>query len=180
LAKAGVIVSRETARIDERALEQKLIANPPAALALKLAQAKAEEVSCRFQDALVIGCDQILSCEGKIFHKVNNLVEARQRLHFLSAKTHYLHTAIALYKGKEFLWQHEECAALTMRSLTDRFIDTYLQQAGSGILSTAGVGHVEGLGIRLLEKMEGDYHAIIGLPLLPLLNFLTTKGVLDE
>jgi len=178
LAKAGLIVSRETSRVDERVLE-KIINQSPDELAMQLSKAKAEEVSYRFVDGLVIGCDQILSCEGKILHKVKDFKEARQRLRFLSGKIHYLHSCIAVYKGGGCLWEYGERASLTMHLLTDEFIDYYLQQAGDGILATAGLYQIEGIGIRLFEKIKGDYHAIIGLPLLPLLNFLRKKENID-
>jgi len=174
-----LVVSRETARINERFLEKDLGSLGADELALKLAQAKAKEVSYRFPDSFTIGCDQILSFEGMILHKVKNLNEARQRLRLLSGKKHYLHTAIAVYKSEICLWEWIEKAELTMRKLSDSYIDHYLKQADHSILKTAGLCQIEGIGIRLFEKIIGDYHAIIGLPLLPLLNFLTKEGILD-
>jgi|GEM_PF-79325 len=214
LEKAGVIVSRETARIDERSLEQFLKSGnrfsdkncgknkdleqsvelsktknvlekdfdfiSPRELALKLASAKAKEVSWRFSNDFIIGCDQILSFKGKIFHKVKNWDEARQRLQILSGKTHFLHTAVTVYQNENCLWQKIEKAKLTMRSLSDQLIENYLKQVDDSVLATAGICQIEGLGIRLFKRIKGDYHAIIGLPLLPLLNFLSGKGLLDE
>jgi len=179
LEKAGLCVSRETSSINERDLEKDFLSFSPDGLALKLAKAKAEEVSHRFKNALVIGCDQILSCEKNILHKVKNLEEARQRLRFLSGRVHHLHTFVAVYKNGDFLWQYGEQASLKMHLLGEKFIDYYLQQVGEEILAIAGICQIEGMGIRLLEKIEGDYHAIIGLPLLPLLNFLREKGFID-
>jgi len=179
LAQAGIIVSRETPNIDERALEARAVAHSPAELALLLAQAKAEEVSRRFKQALVIGCDQILVCENHILHKVKNLADARARLRFLASKTHQLHSAIAVYEGGVKRWQHGEVSHLTMRPLTENFIEAYLRQNGEDILAVPGLYQIEGLGIQLFEKIEGDWHAIIGLPLIPLLNCLRKLKVLN-
>jgi len=172
LQKSGLNVSRETPKIDERALEAQCGKKSPSELALLLAMAKAEEVSQRFMNYSVIGCDQIMVCENHILHKVKDRQQAQKRLCFLSGKTHQLHTSISVYWAGKLLWQHQDEAFLTMRSLTEEFISTYLQKVGDGALATPGIYQIEGLGIQLFEKIRGDYHSIIGLPLLPLLNFL--------
>jgi len=179
LAQAGVVVSYETPKVDERELEKNSASHSAADLALLLAEAKSEEVSSRFPDCLVIGCDQILACENHILHKVKDKQEARQRLQFLSGKCHQLHMGLAVYESGNKLWQHQECAYLTMRPLTGAFIEAYLHRVGEGVLTTPGLYHIEGLGIQLFEKISGDWHSIIGLPLLPLLDFLRKREVLD-
>jgi len=185
LEKAGVVVSRETPQLNERELEKHYyLASPeklasPEELACILAAAKAQEVGQYFPDAVVIGCDQILACEGQILHKVRNKNEAAQRLRQLSGKTHYLHSAISLWQKHQSLWQYQEQAALTMNILTDRFIEDYLQQIDEDAMMTAGIYQIEGIGIRLFNKIEGDFFTIIGLSLLPLLNFLRKMGIID-
>ena len=145
--------------------------------AMQLAEMKAVKVSSS-NAGLVIGGDQMLNLDGEAFDKPNGLEGAREHLKAMSGKTHTLETAIVIAESGTPLWRHLERPKLTMRSLSDAFIDDYLQSAGDDILNTVGAYQLEGLGAQLFSKIEGDYFSILGLPLLPLLDYLRTRGVL--
>ena len=181
LKNAGLAFEANAARIDERAVEQPLLEAdlPPGDIAEVLAIAKAEEVSVRNTGALVIGSDQVLSFDGEILHKVEDMEGARRRLLHLSGKTHYLDSAIALLRDGEVLWSHVERAALTMRTLTPEFVGRHLAEAGETVLSSVGAYQIESVGVQLFEKIEGDFFTIMGLPLLPLLAELRRQGALE-
>ncbi|WP_075997665.1 Maf-like protein [Salaquimonas pukyongi] len=181
LNNAGLEFEAVAAKIDERAVEQPLLEAglPPADIAEVLAIAKAEDVSARNTGALVIGSDQVLSLDGEILHKVADMEGARRRLLQLSAKTHHLDSAIALVRDGEVLWSHVERAALTMRSLSPEFVGRHLAEAGDTILSSVGAYQIEGVGIQLFEKIDGDLFTIMGLPLLPLLAELRRQAALE-
>ena len=181
LKNASLAFEAIAARIDERAVEQPLLEAdlPPGDIAEVLAIAKAEEVSARNTGALVIGSDQVLSFDGEILHKVEDMEGARRRLLQLSGKTHYLDSAIALLRDGEVLWSHVERAALTMRTLTPEFVGRHLAEAGETVLSSVGAYQIEGVGVQLFEKIEGDFFTIMGLPLLPLLAELRRQGALE-
>ena len=181
LKNAVLAFEANAARIDERAVEQPLLEAdlPPGDIAEVLAIAKAEEVSARSTGALVIGSDQMLSFDGEILHKVEDMEGARRRLLHLSGKTHYLDSAIALLRDGEVLWSHVERAALTMRTLTPEFVGRHLAEAGETVLSSVGAYQIESVGVQLFEKIEGDFFTIMGLPLLPLLAELRRQGALE-
>ncbi|EJF91982.1 maf-like protein [Bartonella melophagi K-2C] len=179
LDKAGLKFSIEAASFDERKVEEKIKTKTPKETSCFLASAKAKNVSKRFPHALVIGCDQILDLEGKIFHKVSNIKEAHQRLRALSGKIHSLHSAIALVKNGQEIWVEAFSAHMTVRSLSSEFIERYLTRVGADVLKSVGVYQIEKEGIHLFEKIEGDFFTIIGLPLLPLLAKLRHLGVID-
>lgn len=138
-------------------------------LALKLAEAKALAVAAKRPDALVIGADQILSCEGRRFDKPKDLDEARTNLKFFRGKPHILHGGIAIAQGDAIVWGHSDRATLTMRGFTDAFLDDYLARLGDEVLKSVGCYQMEGPGVQLFERIEGDYFTILGLPLLALL-----------
>ena len=138
-------------------------------LAMKLAEAKALAVAKSHPDALVIGADQILSCENRRFDKPKDMDEARTNLQFFRGKPHILHGGVAIAKGDAIIWGHSDRATLTMRGFTDAFLDDYLDQLGEQILKSVGCYQMEGMGVQLFERIEGDYFTILGLPLLPLL-----------
>ena len=178
LENAGLEFDVEGAKIDERELEKTLGKITPQELAKKLAMKKAEDVSSRFPDALVIGCDQTLELEGNALHKVANLEGVRDRLFSLSSKTHYLHSGIALAKAGKADWVGLSTAKMTVRSLSPEFIDYYIDKAGEDVQSSVGAYQVEGLGIQLFDKIDGNYFTIIGLPLLLLLQKLRETGII--
>ncbi|GAA5104387.1 Maf family nucleotide pyrophosphatase [Bartonella jaculi] len=179
LKKAGLSFFIEGASFDEREIEKTAEAKTPKELCCFLASAKAKNVSDRFPDALVIGCDQVLDLEGQIFHKVTNSREARQRLCTLSGKTHSLHSAVALFRNGQEIWVEAFSAHMSVRSLSTAFIERYLARVGSDVLNSVGVYQIEGEGIHLFEKIDGDFFTIIGLPLLPLIVKLRHLGAID-
>ena len=180
LSNAGIAFAVEPALIDERAVEAPHVASgsSPAAIAMVLAAAKAEEVSRRFPDAFVIGSDQTLDCDGHRGTKSRDLAEARAQLERLAGRSHCLHSAVAVARGGATRWQHIDSATLTMRPLSGADIGAYLSRIGDNALKSVGVYQLEGEGIRLFERIEGDYFAILGLPLLPLLTYLRSEGVI--
>ena len=181
LANAGISFDVVPAGLDERALEAPLEASgaTPEDVALILAEAKALDVSERNSGALVIGCDQTLSLGDRIFHKPRDKEEARRRLLDLSGKTHQLNSAVVLARNGETLWRDVSIARLTMRDLDPAFIGRHLAAVGDKALASVGAYQIEGAGIQLFEKIEGDYFTIVGLPLLPLLAALRDLGAVD-
>tara|TARA_R110002020_G_scaffold47752_12_gene136139 strand:+ start:3134 stop:3727 length:594 start_codon:yes stop_codon:yes gene_type:complete len=179
LSNAGLAFDVEPAQIDERAVEQALDGMDAEDIALILAEAKAQEVSGRSPGALVIGSDQTLSLGGEVLHKPADMEEARRRLLALSGRTHELNSAVVLARDGEILWRHASIARLTMRDLDPGFIGRHLSSAGDRALSSVGAYQLEGEGIQLFDRVEGDYFTIIGLPLLPLLAELRTLGAID-
>jgi septum formation protein len=180
LAEAGLEFRVEPARIDEASIKARFTADGRSAsdCALALADAKARQVAADFPRGLVIGADQILVCGGKWFDKPANLAEARSQLHTLHGRTHKLVTAACVVREQACIWQRETSANLTMREFSDIFLDTYLAAEGTTILGSVGAYRLEGRGIQLFAQVEGDYFAILGLPLLELLGFLRERGAL--
>ncbi|MBZ9806832.1 Maf-like protein [Mesorhizobium sp. BR1-1-9] len=181
LLAAGIDVEAVAPEVDERALEAPLQGSgaSPEDVALVLAEAKATEVSERRPGALVLGCDQTLSLGDEVFHKPTDMEGARRHLLALSGKTHQLNSAAVLVRDGGVLWRHVGIASLTMRKLDPAFIGRHLARVGSRALSSVGAYQVEGEGIQLFEKIEGDHFTIVGLPLLPLLAELRTLGAID-
>ena len=181
LANAGLAFDVEPATLDERAVEAPLIARgaSPADIAVALADAKAAEVSHRVAGALVIGADQTLDRDGHRGTKSQTVAEARAQLQRLAGGSHHLHSAVTVARDGTVLWRHLESATLTMRALTPAGIDAYLRRIGENALKSVGVYQLEGEGIRLFERIEGDYFAILGLPLLPLLAYLRSQGAVE-
>lgn len=181
LENAGLTIEAIPATIDERAAEAPLLeaGAAPEDVALVLAEAKALDVSERHPDALVLGCDQTLSLGDRLFHKPADMEAARRALLALSGKTHHLHSAAVLARDGETLWRHVGVAAMTMRNLEPGFIGRYLAYVGDAVLSSVGAYQIEGRGIQLFDKVEGDHFTIVGLPLLPVLGALRDLGAID-
>ncbi|WP_142416599.1 Maf family nucleotide pyrophosphatase [Bartonella massiliensis] len=179
LKKAGLNFFIEGASFDEREIEKKAKGKTPKELSCFLAGAKAKNVSDRFPNAFVIGCDQVLDLEGKVFHKATNIKEAHKRLCELSGKTHSLHSAVALFKNGQKIWGEAFSAHMSVRLLSSEFIERYLVRVGKDVLNSVGVYQIEGEGIHLFEKIDGDFFTIVGLPLLPLLVKLRHLGIID-
>ncbi|RWB06008.1 MAG: Maf-like protein [Mesorhizobium sp.] len=181
LVHAGVPVEAVPAEVDERALEAPLQGSgiSPEDVALVLAEAKATEVSERKPGALVLGCDQTLSLGDEVFHKPADMEAARRHLLALSGKTHQLNSAVVLARNGAVLWRHVGVASLTMRKLDPAFIGRHLARVGAKALSSVGAYQIEGEGIQLFERVEGDYFTIVGLPLLPVLAKLREFGAID-
>ena len=181
LKNAGIDVEAVPAKVDERALEAPLEDSgaSPEDVATILAEAKATEVSERMPGALVLGCDQTLSLGDEVFHKPADMEGARRHLLALSGKTHQLNSAAVLARDATVLWRHVGIANLTMRRLDPAFIGRHLARVGAKALSSVGAYQIEGEGIQLFEKVEGDHFTIVGLPLLPLLTELRSLGAID-
>ena len=126
---------------------------------------------------MVVGADSTLACNGRMFDKPPDLAAARKQLHTLRGQTHELFSSVVVARGGARLWHWSERARLTMRQMTDGFIDAYLARAGDGVLSSVGAYQLEGLGAHLFSRVDGDYFTILGLPLLPLLSFLAGHGI---
>jgi MAF protein len=180
MTNAGMNFEWEESEIDERKIEEAAALNDPAAIALLLAAEKAKTVSRRHTDALVIGCDQTMSLENEVLHKSGSTEEARQTLKRLAGRSHRLNSAIAIAIDEELVWNHVGVAELTMRRFSDSFLDRYIEMAGDAVLRSVGAYQLEGIGIQLFERIDGDYFTIIGLPLLLLLQQLRQMGEMDE
>lgn len=174
LSAAGVSFSSEAPGVDEDAVKDSLKGEntTPAAIAETLAELKARKVSLRHPDAFVIGADQVLDCDGTLYDKPPNLAAARRQLQNLRGKTHRLTAAVVVARGDARLWHHTQVATLQMRPFTDAFLDGYLARVGEAACCSVGAYQLEGLGAQLFSRIEGDYFTILGLPLLPLLDFL--------
>ncbi|QDC01550.1 Maf-like protein [Mesorhizobium sp. 8] len=181
LENAGVAVEAEPANLDERALEAPLKDSgaSPEDVALVLAEAKAVAVSEKHPGSLVLGCDQTLSLGDEIFHKPADMEGARRHLLALSGKTHRLNSAAVLARDGVVLWRHVGVAALTMRKLDPAFIGRHLARVGTKALQSVGAYQIEGEGIQLFDKIEGDHFTIVGLPLLAVLGELRRLGAID-
>jgi septum formation protein len=164
------------ADIDERALERDAGAVAPAKLAALLADAKARTVARGRPGRLVLGADQTLACGERVFSKPPDRSGARAQLSALRGRAHELHAAMALWCGGDCVFAHVATARLTMRTFSDAFLEDYLDEAGGKALESVGGYQLEGLGVHLFERIEGDYFTILGLPLLPLLAFLRRDG----
>jgi septum formation protein len=178
LHAAGLRFEARPARIDEAAVKQACRAEgiEAADAALTLAELKAQRI--RDPDALVIGADQLLVCDGAWFDKPADVEAARTHLLALRGRAHTLVTAMVLMRGGRMVWQHVATPRLTMRPFGDAFLADYLATEGDAVLSCVGGYRLEGLGLHLFDRVEGEHSAILGLPMLPLLGFLRQHGVL--
>ena len=176
LKNAGVQFCVHPANVDEVQIKTNSANLPAETLASKLAILKAQEVSEKFVKQLVIGADQVLECEGILFDKPLEYKEAQRTLLKLRGKTHQLVSSVCVVVEGKIVWSRTDFARLTMLNLSNKDIDHYLNKAGSSIFSCVGAYRLEDIGIQLFKKIEGDYFTILGLPLLPLLDFLRTHS----
>lgn len=181
LEAAGVDIDVVPASIDERAVEKTLAGTgaSPEDVAQVLAEAKAIDVSEKNPGRLVLGCDQTLSLGDELFHKPADMEEARRHLLKLSGRAHQLNSAAVLARNGETLWRDVGIARMTMRKLEPGFIGRHLARVGPMALNSVGAYQIEGEGIQLFEKVEGDHFTIVGLPLLALLKELRDLGAID-
>lgn len=176
LRDSGIAFEVQPSAVDEDAVKRTCSAVDAAAA---LALAKARNVSQARPGALVLGCDQTLLFEGRLIDKSRDLAEAQALIKELRGKTHRLVSAAALVQDGETRWQGSQSVDLTMRAFDDRFLDSYLEAEGVDILACVGCYRLEGRGVQLFERIAGDYFAVLGLPLLPLLAALRMLGVLS-
>jgi septum formation protein len=179
LRNAGVDFVVQPARIDEAAIKEGMQADgaPPVDAAQALADLKAMRITPDEADALVIGADQILECDGVWFDKPESMDDAKTQLGALSGRTHHLHTAATVVKEGAVIWRDATDVALTMRALSAAFIADYLAAEGDAVLQSVGAYQIEGRGAQLFAGLRGDFFSVLGLPLLPLLGFLRGHGV---
>ena len=180
LEQAGLRFVARAARVDEAEVKRAACAEGASVrdTALLLADIKAQHIARRDPEALVIGCDQLLVCEGTWFDKPADLAEARAHLTALRGRAHTLVTAILCRRGGRRVWHHVAEPSLTMREFSDTFLDAYVAAEGEALTTTVGAYRLEGLGVHLFDRVEGEHASILGLPLLPLLGFLRQHGVL--
>lgn len=180
LEAAGLAFDVVTADVDEAALRAQFAeeAPPPgpSAVAMRLAEEKARHVARLQPHALVIGADQVLALDGVIYAKPADIAAARSHLQILRGRRHELPTAAVIVRDGQVLWRGIEIPALTMRRLSDPELEAYLERMGDAVTETVGAYKLEGLGATLMERIEGDYFSIIGLPLLALLAALRDLG----
>ncbi|WP_226951401.1 Maf-like protein [Rhizobium terrae] len=179
MENAGLAFESRAADIDERKIEAGLEGANPDQVASTLAAAKAIEVSGHFPGALVIGSDQTMSLDSRVYHKPRTLSEARENLLSLSGRTHRLNSALAFARDGQIIWKHVAHADLTVRPLGEAFVDRYLSRVGEKVFGSVGAYQLEGEGIQLFSKIDGDYFTILGLPMLPLLEELRELGAID-
>jgi septum formation protein len=178
LRAAGIPIEVLAADVDERAIEARASSEEPNQVAALLAREKAAAVNRLTPGRLVLGADQVLTLDTKRFSKPADRSAARVQLLMLSGRTHELHSAAAcVYDGK-VLFEHVGVARLAMRALSDAFVDDYLDAVGGAATASVGAYQLEGPGVQLFERVDGDYFTILGMPLLPVLDFLRRHGCL--
>jgi septum formation protein len=178
LANAGIDFETIPADIDERAAQQSAGLSAPADIAALLARAKAVAVSIKKPARYVVGADQTLALGQRLFNKPSGRAEAAEQLRGLAGRTHELNSAVAVAHGGEIVFVHVALARMTVRPLNEVEIEAYLDRAGQAVTSSVGAYQLEGLGVHLFERIEGDHFTILGLPLLPLLAFLRSEKLL--
>ena len=178
LKRAGVDLVVEPAQVDEATIRESLKAEGASVedVADALAETKASQIGRRRPDDLVVGCDQMLDLEGDWLEKPGTLENAKAQLARLAGRTHRLVSSAVVVQGRQRLWGATDPAQLSMRKLNAAAIEAYLAAAGSAVLGSVGCYQIEAIGIRLFERIQGDYFTILGLPLLPLMNFLRMHG----
>lgn len=176
LRSAGLSFSAASPGVDETAL---VTANPhwrPLDAALRLAEAKALDVSKRHANALVIGADQVLALGNEIFGKPRDRAHCREQLRRLRGRRHALISAVVIARDEKTLWSHTDQALLTMRDYSEDFLDSYLDVIGDDCTTSVGGYKIEGRGVQLFNSITGDHFTILGLPLIPLLSELRAAG----
>lgn len=166
--------------LDEEKAKGSLTGLSPREISLELAREKSEKISRLHPNALTIGADQVLGFENRIFNKPVSRADAESQLLTLRNATHTLCSAVSCAIAGAEVWSHCSEARLTMRNFTPEFLTSYLDRSPSDYLSAVGAYKLEESGIQLFEKIEGDYFAILGLPILPLLGFLRQRGIIPS
>jgi septum formation protein len=179
LANAGIPFEAIPAGLDERAIELASALSAPGEIAALLARDKALFVSAKQPERFVVGADQTLILGERLFSKPAGRAQAAGQLRALAGRTHELHSAVAVARDGEILFENVSIAQMTMRPLDDAAIAAYLDAAGAAVTTSVGAYQLEGLGVHLFERIEGDHFTIMGLPLLPLLKCLRSQGLLQ-
>ena len=182
LRNAGVELDVVAAHVDEDAIKDSMRAAKQShrAVADALAELKAQRVSSQYPQDLVIGADQVLSFDGWLVSKCETTADARNLLSELRGKSHELYSAVVLAKGGMPVWRHVAKSTMHMRDFSDAFLDRYLEKGGEDLLSGVGCYRLEEDGAQLFSRVDGDYFAILGLPLIPLLSALREQGVIPR
>ena len=178
LKNAKISFSRIDHGVDEDEVKISLQNQSPTEIAVKLSELKATQPNPENKEDLVIGSDQVLDLEGKLFNKAKDLDEAKSQLIELSGKKHSLITSTVVAQNKNIIWRHLDKSTLAMRSLTINEIDSYLNEIDKSILNLVGVYAIEQEGIKLFEKIDGDFFSIQGLSVTPLINFLRQHNLI--
>jgi nucleoside triphosphate pyrophosphatase len=181
LRAAGVAFDIVPAHVDEASIKESLKAEKASArqIAEVLAELKALRISERYPDALVLGADQTLALGDRTLDKPASMADAGRQLRELSGGRHELPTAAVIAERGAAIWREVASPRVTFRAVSDRFIDCYLARMGPAALKTVGACEVEGLGAQLISRIDGDFYAVLGLPLLAILDYLRTRGVIE-
>jgi len=172
LKNAGLDIASVTADIDERGIQAASKLSNPREISLLLAREKAAAVSAHHAGSYVIGADQTLALGDRLFNKPAGRAQAMVQLRDLAGRSHELNSAVAVARDGKIVFEDVSVARMTMRQLTEAELSAYLDAAGEAVTTSVGAYQLEGLGIHLFERIEGDHFTILGLPLLPLLAFL--------
>src|SRR5581483_11975214 len=178
LANAGLEFKAITADIDERAIQAASELSNPREIGLLLAREKANAVSTNYPGSYVIGADQTLALGNRLFNKPAGRVQALAQLRDLAGNSHELNSAVAVARDGKIVFEDVSVACMTMRQMSEAELSAYLDAAGDAVTRSVGAYQLEGLGIHLFERIDGDHFTILGLPLLPLLAFLRREGLL--
>jgi len=181
LRNAGVSFEAIPARVDEDALREAMVADnaKPRDIADALAEMKARKVAGKRPDALVLGADQVLSFEGAILSKPDTAHDAMEQLRMMRGKRHDLLSAAVIYEDAAPVWRHVGVVRLTMRDVSDSYLEAYIARNWDSIQHSVGAYKLEEEGVRLFAQIDGDYFTGLGLPLLELLSYLSLRGELD-
>jgi nucleoside triphosphate pyrophosphatase len=179
LANAGIAFESEPAGLDERQVQQKSNLSAPGEIASLLAREKSLSVSRRRSGRYVVGADQTLALGARLFSKPAGRAEAAEQLQALAGRSHELYSAVAVARDGEILFEKVAIARMSMRCLSEAEIVAYLDEAGAAVTSSVGAYQLEGLGVHLFERIEGDHFTILGLPMLVLLEFLRNERLLS-
>lgn len=179
LANAGISFEAVPADIDERSVQKNSGLSAPGEIAGLLAREKACFVSLKNPGCYVVGADQTLALGSRLFSKPTGRAQAADQLRLLAGGTHELHSAVAVARDGKIMFSDVSVARMTMRRLDESAIEAYLDQAGQAVTTSVGAYQLEGLGVHLFERIEGDHFTILGLPLLPLLAFMRGEGLLS-